>query len=269
MTNLFGNYIGDDIEVVILKKYSLVYLYDKNKNTIESYLLYTDGFSCKAACITEANTWIDNGQSEKILFFRDISGNAFSNSNKMNELHNISLVSVEQRDDSYIFTMYDGRAYSSVRHENYTDGDVLPNITSATDENIASCLQTWHLGLRERQINDMVVGVEINTLKHMYIFDITDNFIYCRAARYATCNKGIVFSQNFRQNFHDFVGQSFAMKNNKKALEDVTVDKELFNPIQCVFSQNDIYWSVLKVEEDVIYLNGCGGETYIWRKPQI
>jgi hypothetical protein len=111
------------------------------------------------------------------------------------------------------------------------------------------------------------VGVEFNTPKHMYIFCIANNFIYCRAARYATCNKGVVFTQNFRQNFHDFEGQSFAFKDNLIALNDIAISEDVFNPNQCIFSNYDIYWSVSKIETDCIYLNGCGGETYRWLRP--
>lgn len=267
MQNQYGNYIGDDIEVVILKKYSLIYIFDKNKNTIESYLLSTDNFLCKAACITEANVRIDKEQSEKISFFRNIEGNAFTNNDKTKVLNNITLINIIQKNDQYVFTMFDGRTFSTVKQETYENSEVIPNSLDATEDNVAICLRKWHLGLHEHRINNTFVGLEFNTPKHMYIFHIADNFIYCRAARYATCNKGFVFTQNFRQNFHEYVGQSFALKNNKVALKNVNIAEDIFNPSQCVFSKYDIYWSVSKVENAAIYLNGCGGKIYIWKKP--
>lgn len=263
----YGNYIGKDIEVVILNKYSLVYIFDKLKNTIESYLLHTDGFICKAACISDANTRIDKEGNGRITFFRDIEGNSFFNTDNVKILNSISLMSMHKESDSYIFTMFDARTFSGTLQEKYENGELLPSNMKANTENTGNCLKEWHQGLHEIRLQDTVVGVEFNTPKHMYIFYVADNYIYCRAARYSTCNKGVVFTQNFRQNFRDFEGQSFAFEDNLIALNDVVISEDKFNPNQCIFSNYDIYWSVSKIENDCIYLNGCGGETYRVLRP--
>ena len=269
MTNLYGNYIGENIEVVITKKYTLLFTNNKSNNTEEAFLLHTDKFNCIAACITEANIWIEEGQADKISYIRGTDSNAvYSSNDKIKELQNIILFNVKQANDTYIFTLFDGREYAAVKHETYIDGDIIPKCEDATPENAAVCLQQWHLGVQENYIDGNIVGFQFNTLKHMYMFHIDDDFIYCRAARYTACNKGVIFAQNFRQNFHNYVGQSFVVEDNRIALKDLDIDENLFNPNQCVFSDYDIYWSVMKVEKEAIYLNGCGGETYIWRKPK-
>ena len=75
MDILYGNYIGKDIEVVILKKYTLVYIFDKSKNTIESCLLHTGGLS-EAASISDANAEIDE-KAVAESSFSGTRGNSF------------------------------------------------------------------------------------------------------------------------------------------------------------------------------------------------
>lgn len=251
-----------------MKEYTFVYFFNREKDLIESYLLSTDHFICRAACITKANTWIEREKGDQILFFRDIEGDSLSSGDIIDKLNGISFMSVNISGDEAVFHLFNGREISTVRQETYENGTLLPSTMDATDDNVETCLREWHLGLKIRRINDTVAGLEFNTPKHMYIFDITDDFIYCRAARYGVCRKGVVFSQTFRQNFHDFEGQSFVYDDSRIARNDVVISESLFDPQQCVFSDYDIYWSVLKVEKDVIVLNGCGGEIYKWGKPR-
>lgn len=264
----YGNYIGENIEFVILKKYSLVYIFDEIKNTIESYLLHSDGFICKSACIFDANTSFEMDGFGGILYFRDIEGISFFNSEEVKRLNAISLMSLHKEDDLYRFSMFDGRTFSAIMKEKYGNGEVIPLNMIATVENVGECLKEWHQGLREIKIQNTVVGVEFNTPNHMYIYNVSDNYIYCRAARYATSNKGVVFTQNFRQNLDNYRGHSFAFENNLISLEDLTVLDDMFNPNQCTISNHDFYWSISNIENDCIYLNGCGGATYWWVRPR-
>jgi hypothetical protein len=138
MNILYGNYIGKDIEIVILNKYSLVYIFDKFKNTIESYLLHTDGFICKAACISDANTRIDKEGNGRITFFRDIEGNSFSNTDNVKILNSISLMSMHKENDSFIFTLFDGRTFSGTMQEKYENGELMPSNMKAITVNVGS-----------------------------------------------------------------------------------------------------------------------------------
>jgi hypothetical protein len=230
MNTYYGNYIGKDIEVVILKKYTLVYIFDKAKNTIESYLLHTDGFICKAACISDANTSIDEKGSGRVEFFRDIKGNSFFSSDDIKKLNGIPFMSTHKENGLFAFALFDGREFSGTMQERYENGELIPSGMEATSENVGDCLREWHLGLTEDSLQDTVTGVVFNSPKHMYIFRIYDNEIYCRAARYAVCNKGVVFNQNFRQRFWDYVGHSYACQDNMVSLNDLDISEDNFNP---------------------------------------
>lgn len=268
MQKYYGNYIGENIEAVILRKYTLLFINDKTKGVVESYLADTDGFVCRAACISPSNAWIEKGQHEKVCFFRNIGGESLSSGGEIAKLDGVKLFNISADGDKSTFNLFDGRVFFALRQERYSNGNLSPNPVKAHSGNISRCLQEWHLGVQEQTDGKTLYGLEFNSLKHMYIFYISNDFIYCRAARYTACDKGIVFSQNFRQNFHALEGQSFAVTDNQIALSYIDYDEDLFKSDECVFSQYDIYWSVSKVEDDVIYLNGCGGEAYFWRRPE-
>lgn len=46
----------------------------------------------------------------------------------------------------------------------------------------------------------------------MYIFELTPDSIYCRAARFVATDRGVVFNQNFRQGF-----EAYMIKDNREA----------------------------------------------------
>jgi hypothetical protein len=278
MINLYGSYIGEFIEVVIIKKYTLLFRNNTEKNILESYFLYTDNFKCAGICFSETDmttAWglmIEKNQPEKIRYAYGFNENNIYATDE--ELKNLlgknNLISVNETNGKYEIVLYDGSRYSVEKHETYENGDIAPKSIDATPDNLGVCLREWSLGLGERHTNDGIIGIELNTPKHMYMFQLTHDFIYCRAATYATCNKGFFFLQNFRQNFHSKAGNSMMRKDNRDALKDAAefMDEELFDPEKCINSYG-IYWSVHSFDKDTIIFHGCGGEEYHHVKPQI
>jgi hypothetical protein len=276
MKNLYGSYLGEFIEAVITKKYTLVFRNNAAKNILESYFLYTDGFKCAGICFSEtdmATGWglmIEKNQPEKIRYAYGFNeSNIYASDDELrNLLGRSNFISINELNGIYEIAMHDGSTYTAEKHESYENGEIIPNVTEVNADNIGECLKDWFLGINERHTNDGLIGVEINTPKHMYMFQLTHDFIYCRAATYATCNKGFFFLQNFRQNFHSKAGQSMMKKDNREALKNAAdfMDEELFDPEKCVNAYG-IYWSVHSFEKDKIILHGCGGEEYYWVKP--
>lgn len=280
MNNLYGNYIGEFIEVIIIKKYTIIYKYNAPKNTLESYLLYTDNFKCIGICFSETdmrdNMWrlmIDKNNPEKIRYACGIDdNNTYATDDELKSiLGKENFISFNELNGEYEITLYDGNSYTAEKHETYENGEIIPKDMDATADNLGECLREWFLGVVQyTDFNKPEIRVEINTPKHMYIFLISHGFLYCRAATYSTCNQGFFFLQNFRQNFHNKEGLSMMIKDNRDALKDAAIfmDETLFDPKACVIAYG-IYWSVSSFEKDEIILHGCGGEEYRWIKPQM
>jgi hypothetical protein len=283
MNDFYGSYINDNLEVVITEKYTVVYRKNTLKNCMDSYLLYTENFKCIGVCRTEPIPSIDCGISgvqfncekpQKIRYALGIQeDNTYATDDELFNLLNKNLFKISTSEDKYVYSFEDGTMYVTKQHGSFNNNALSPSNIALNADNVYICLQKWHLGVQEIKVNlnnkEYIAGVTINTLKHMYIFNITKAFIYCRAARYRTCNKGVVFDQNFRQNFHNETldGEASIYLDTKIAAAELNYDEGLFNSDSCVFNSTSIYWSVESVDSGKIILHGCGGDTYVWSKP--
>lgn len=136
---------------------------------------------------------------------------------------------------------------------------------------ISECLRSWQMG--------SLLGIKraiITTKYHDYIFEVRKDFCYCRAARYRTYEKGMVFAQNIRLMVNPNECSSFMMKENENVVQDkLIIDESLFDPNVCVYTPKErggwtagIYWSVKSTSDDLIELHGCGGATYPYYRPK-
>jgi len=145
-----------------------------------------------------------------------------------------------------------------------------------SESTIAECLRSWSLGTHLIKEDDVTKGIEINTNHHMYIFYVRDDMCYCRAARYETCEKGMIFAQNIRLMVNPQQFMVFMIEDNERvSQEKLIIDETLFDPNACVFTPPErggwpagIYWSVKSASDDLIELHGCAGEVYRYERPK-
>lgn len=165
-----------------------------------------------------------------------------------------------------IVKFQDGMDYPADLDESFTDESLCPEPPEIREENIGECLKLWNMGIREEiiDINNIptFIGITINTSRHMYIFEMTPDSIYCRAARFAATNKGVVFNQNFRQG-----GEAYMIEDNTEARLPLPFDESLFSNASCVWNERSVYWSVASYSDNEIMLHGCQGDIYRWKKP--
>ena len=139
----------------------------------------------------------------------------------------------------------------------------------AKKKNTGRCLQEWPLGSRLMKDGaGRTIGVEVITNRHSYVFTFSP-MVYCRAARIRSDNNGMVFAQNIRLMRKPAEFTAVMAENNlKTAGEPLTIVDSLFDPKVCVYTDDEIYWSLKKRSKEEIILNGCGGEDYIHRRPK-
>lgn len=223
---------------------------------------------CIGACRTEPATTPDEKTKPVNWLYAFNNGiDILKNSETVVSLLNTEVFTYNTKDNkTFMFNFYDGQVYNAICHETFTTEELCPERVSLSEASIGICLQNWNIGCSDSLFNidgkETFIGVTINTRKHMYIFEMTPTSIYCRAARYYTCNKGVVFNQNFRQGV-----EAYMVKDNSIAMKDLVIDESLFNPNACAWNDNSVYWSVSSVDDNVIALHGCQGDTYKWTKP--
>jgi hypothetical protein len=274
MKEICGIYTGNDIEAVILDEYSLVFLREQN-GCIKAYLLATnDGFKCVGVCRTTKAKTIEYAMAMH-------TDRAFSSGGEIASELGMTVASISMDESGYNFAFMNGVIYKTVKNKVIDDAYFNVECPDATADNIGLCLNNWHLGAhnilyRDKMGRELLIGVEINTKKHMYSFKITDYSIYCRAARYATFNAGVIFNCNFMLSASGSNGKFiynpdtiYMIEDSTETEKDIKYDYNLLESDGCVFDQNIIYWPLSSFRRDEISLFGSGGGNYYWRKPNV
>jgi len=132
----------------------------------------------------------------------------------------------------------------------------------ANASNIADCLQQWQLGTRVI-LNDDYWQIMIDTNNNSFIYMVSPQMSYIRAASLRHTNKGSVFLQNIRMMKNMNTGEytHYSAPDNYTLLKNLPeIDASKFVPNTCTFANEGIYWSYVSSEPQRITLNGCGEE---------
>ena len=263
-----GIYIGNSIEIISCKNLEICFRRDLQKTFLESILV--KNMHGKRKCIGYVKTFRPATKTGEIpdrwiIHFNydgiEISGSKCNKEKIGQELFKLT----SDENNNPICEMYDRSKYKVMLDEIIDENILAPKRLSVATSSIGDSLKSWMLGLNIEkgfERGSKYWEVSINTNKHMYIYHIGEYGVYCRAARYDVSDQGIVFNQNFRQGTY-----AFMVEDNTISLDSLLVNEDLFNSKSCVIDSDSIYWSVLKVTKDLIYLNGCEGETYEIKKP--
>lgn len=270
----YGVWIGSNIEFVRTSKFELFFRKIDDENIIETIftrVINDDGGIkecigiCKAKIIEGSDD--ENGLKYKFAVrnIEDLdSGEIKYNDDNLKDLLKNSMYTFESMTNEGLkVKFYDGLDFELELDEevNVCEEYVAQSLDNST---ISKCLVEWILGTFENKDNGKSMGFSINTKKHMYIFAVTEEFAYCRAARYATCDLGVVFAQNIRVS--SITNECHMLSDNKKAMNKVEICENAFNINACAFNVDGIYWSVKKADNSVINLGGCGGDDYYWKQ---
>lgn len=262
-----GVYIGKDIELVTTDKYMIIF-HRKNEDFLESRLYQYGAHTMHCIGICRTSPPCSKMQEppkvwQSAFIYNDpvVTIDAI-----IRRVFSIEAPVIQYDEHGLKVSFGDGQEYTASCDETFSMQDLSPEVPSISDSNIGECLQLWNMGLVEESIEHdgikIFIGVTINTKKHMYIFEMTPNSVYCRAARYVAINKGVVFNQNFRQGF-----EAYMIEDNGDARRPLEFNETFFNQDACNWKDRSVYWSVKDYNNACITLNGCQGEAYYWKKP--
>lgn len=283
-----GVYIGTDIELVIFDKYMISYRRNRQKGFLESRLFRwdEDKHVCIGICISSP-TETEKHKIPMLWRTASIFHDEVVGTRKVyRKEHKVDLskapiyddyedpdikkfigtqISLSQEGDFVTIDFGDGIKYVAALDESLIQGLASYPLPTANENNIGTCLQMWQLGIHEEYFKldgvSVFGGIRINTLRHMYIFELLPNSIYCRAARFIATNKGVVFNQNFRQGF-----EAYMIEDNNDARLPLEYDETIFSSDACVWNSRSVYWSLAAFTDNEIALHGCQGDTYYWRR---
>ncbi len=237
----YGVYISNDIEIVITEKFVITFRRVKSQNALESCLLEkeenTSRYSCVGICRSLPATTIAYPIPKKWEYaFKGVK-KKYDNNKILAEWIGDAYLTIQQHEDRTDLLFPDGDTYSARKTETFRMGDIKPLPPSVSDNNIGECLKYWHMGCHKEIIDisdkDSCISVSINTNKHMYIFQMLPNDFYCRAARYSTCNSGVVFNQNFRQR-NGNMSETYMVDDNHISGYPLPIDLNSFGLCQII-----------------------------------
>ncbi len=237
----YGVYISNDIEMVITEKYVMTFRRVKSQNALESYLLEkvenTSQYYCVGVCRSLPATTIAYPRSQKWEYALQGGKKKYYNNTSFATWIGKANPTIQQQEDRMNLIFPDADTYSARKTETICMDDLNPLPPSVSGDTIGACLQCWQMGCYKEVIEigdkDSGISVSINTKEHMYIFQMLPNDFYCRAARYSTCNSGVVFNQNFRQRSGD-LSETYMVDDNTISCDPLPVDHHGFGVCQII-----------------------------------
>lgn len=262
-----GIYIGKNIEIAVTEKYTLIFL--AREQILMTFLIQnSDG-----KCIHVVKSEQGQGCLEVEYLLTRQGGMNYIKGKNLLKFRGSQVAQLAWEGGALrCFFPFLGEKFTAEVAECLTEKSLIPQNMAATADNLAECLQYWHLGVYELVgvygNKSFFEGIILNTPRHMYIYKALEGGqIHIRAARYRCDNGGIAFNQNYRQFYeanHPESAHHIIVTDNRASMLDLEINTDYFVPNACNLDENTFYWSVSKYTQDQIMLNGCGGETYYW-----
>lgn len=245
-----GVYANQDCELLLTDK-SLLFFERNGENITATFIHFDKLGNDQLKCNVWSEVEFDKKEVVRKSIRTDIDS-TFSVSNLLAFANNTLKINANRKSQTLylIEKLHTTPAYDMPKADKFTIGDKL---------------QEWRIGTTLSYASNSV-SFEAGTNKHDYCFIVQDGFYYCRAARIRSNNFGTLFAQNIRL-ISKSNGHTASMPKNNFEISKayLVLDNSKFNPNECVFDKDGIYWSLIKFTPEKIFLNGCG-ETYTWER---
>ena len=256
--NLHGIWIGENATVAIIDEYRVSFLRTK-KDLIISVLQH-----CIHGVVGVVYGFgVNNNAYSFISTINPTSRVAFTNSIEAKDYiqkHSHDKVDYDVSTKKIVYTMYNCTQFDLTLAEKITMSDFERVNEIDGTLSIAERMALWQVG-KCFEYSDGYFNVRIDTQKYSILFSLSygDDWVYCRVGQNGFCEKGRAMLSTIciRQNETRMIENNLLSANDYKPVEDCfIVDGCSFPP------DGGWYWSVKQVTDNVIYLNGCGGQTY-------
>lgn len=158
------------------------------------------------------------------------------------------------------YTTYNGSVFHLQIAEELKVNETCKTRGENPEMRLADKMRLWNCG-EGLEYFDGAVSAIINTEKYSAIFNVnaSNHSIYCRFGMHGYCDKGYAMLSTICIRH----GECRMIPDNREALKGFVPEEKYFADNSCAFPPDGSwYWSVRNVDDDTIYLNGCGGEIY-------
>lgn len=255
--NNYGIWIGENSTIAIIDEYRISFLRVK-----KDLLIATLWHNTYGAVSVVYGFGINYDAHAAVSFMNPNTKDIFNTSGEAAMyIHNHSADKIEYNDEKLIYTMYDGSRFELLLAEKI-DMSIFDKVNEVDNSlPVTKKMALWEV-CKAFEISDYV-NVRIDTEKYsiLYSFSLSkkDEWVYCRVGQNGYCEKGraMLSTVCIRQN------EVRMIEDNTSSINDYKPNEDWFITDGCSFPEDGgWYWSIKEITDDVIYLQGCGGDTY-------
>lgn len=263
--NLYGIWIGENAVICLVEDFRISFL--RIKPNLITAILYHNSLGVMGVVYGHGI----NFDAHATMSIKRADSSIFTNSDSANsyiENHSNDIVTYDGSSNRLIYTMYDGVKYDLLLAEkiDMTEYKNLKNSITDPSLSIPEKMELWNRYINF-QHDIYYVTANINTRRYSIFFNLApggSGHAYCRVGQNGYCDKGwaMLSTVCIRHN------ETRMIEDNLSSLNEYKPNEDCFVPNSCAFpSDGGWYWSIKEITDDVIYLNGCGGEVYEIYKP--
>jgi len=256
--NNYGIWIGENATIAIIDEYRISFLRIK-KDLIVS-VLYHNVFGTVGVVYGYG---INFDAHAVIASINPDSKAIFNNSEEAKDYiqnHSKDKIVYDKSNKSLTYVMYDGQKFGLKLAEkiNMSDFEKVNKVDNSLS--VSEKMALWGVGKYFEYIDGYFnVGIDTQRYSILFSFSIKDGWTYCRVGQNGYCEKGraMLSTVCIRSKETRMLEDNLSSINEYKPVEDCfIIDGCAFPP------DGGWYWSLKEATDDIIYLNGCGGQTY-------
>jgi len=269
MKNLHGIWIGKDSVVALTENITITFL--RLKEDLIASILHHSDTGVIGVAYGHGNGYIGKKHTHTAAIIRDGENNFVENNDEANDfikLHSSDRISYDEQNKKLIYTTYDNKTFENILAEKIEMSDFEGKNEIDHSLSVVEKMARWNVR-RYLEISPKCLRAGIDTRKYsiFYTIDLNGNqydsqyneFIYCRIGQQGYCEKGWAMLPGI-QIRHHYAGMS---EDNLSSVDDYKPNEDWFVSDGCSFPEDGgWYWAIKKVTDDVIYLQGCGGDIY-------
>ena len=268
MENINGIWIGIDSVVAVTDVMSIAFL--RLKEDLIASILRLNENEARAVTYGYGNERIGKKHTHTATIIRDGNDKIVKNNEEAADfikLHSLDKISFHE--GKLIYTTHDNKIF-----ENSLAEKIAPDVFNQKNEidnslSVAEKMARWNIwiDLNVGEENTIRAGIDTRKYSILYNVDLNGNqyddnykeFIYCRTAQKGYCEKGHAMLPTVLIRHH----QTSMLVDNLSSINDYKPNEDWFVDDGCSFPKDGgWYWAIKEVTDDVIHLQGCGGDIY-------
>ena len=256
-----GIWIGENSVIAIAGEIRIVFL--RFKKDLIASILYNDKIGVVSVTYGHGEGWDNHNHTATII--KNGQGEIVKNNDKAANfihLHSADVLLYDEGRNKITYTTHDKLTFEHTLAEEIEIDKINSKSAGNISLSIVEKMAHWSMGAYF-ETDAQVVRAGIDTVKYsvFYTVDLSgaEEFIYCRVGQNGYCEKGKAMLPTIEIRHH----LTRMIEDNLLSIQDYKPNEDWFIVDGCSFpADGGWYWSIKKITDEVIFLQGCSGDVY-------